>query len=495
MKLAYGIIFISAGYSPGILAVKRNNFLPQLMPSSSQWRKQFGLEHIPSQPAQQQQQSQTGRSTGQQPSSSTQQLGHSLISSTELFDNSIINSSPENSQFSIESKKEQHANHENTAEVVRKSDASLIWRRTLAGHVSEVEDNKDIEGYFHVTDSITDALNYYFNFKDQQNMSHNNKNSNRRRRRDTDSNLKGEDFIDYGCWCNRVRYLKESGINDMSALDANYKGGKVVDEIDRVCQDWTKCMRCVTITNSRTFEEAQADQTTRNFQQSNCQFDKLTFAFGIKSSGELTCSDPSNHVRSCAYQTCMCNLDLIEKLADLRHAFEATNSRFNKKHNQQCNYQLKGKYANSQTEQKSQEQQIAESGLSVIGFQSSNSDPATRSANSAMESNNDEFLNDYWSFDYDNTKSEDTDYYDSAPVSIHQNNGPRAPSKFDQDNRDRGETQCCGSVPSWRPYKTNNKQCCRRRVASNSGSESLLQYWIVKKDDNACQIEPTHLLT
>ena len=233
MKLAYGIIFISAGYSPNVWAVKRNNFLPQLMPSSSQWRKQFGLENFPSsRPSEQEQQQvrvQGGRSTAQQPSnpaSTAQQLGHSLISSTELFDNSIINSSPENNQFSIESKKEQHANHENTAEVVRKSDASLIWRRTLAGHVSKVEDNKDIEGYFHVTDSITDALNYYFNFKDQKN----NSNGNRRRRRDTQSNLKGEDFIDYGCWCNRVRYLKESG-NDMNALDGNYKGGKVVDEV------------------------------------------------------------------------------------------------------------------------------------------------------------------------------------------------------------------------------------------------------------------------
>lgn len=77
-----------------------------------------------------------------------------------------------------------------------------------------------------MTDSITDALNYYFNFKDQKN----NSNGNRRRRRDTQSNLKGEDFIDYGCWCNRVRYLKESG-NDMNALDGNYKGGKVVDEV------------------------------------------------------------------------------------------------------------------------------------------------------------------------------------------------------------------------------------------------------------------------
>jgi hypothetical protein len=487
MKLAYGIIFIS---SSGTLAVKRNNLLPQLMPASSQWRKQFGLEH-PAQPSRDNRQS--GRSSSShQPSNSisaAQQLGHSLISSTELFDNSIINSSEENNKFSMESKKEQQNNHENTAEVVRKSDASLIWRRTLAGHVAKVEDNKDIEGYFHVTDSITDALNYYFNFKDEQ-IKKNSSGNNRRRKRDTESNLKGEDFIDYGCWCNRVRYLKESGINDMSAMDNNYKGGKVVDEIDRVCQDWTKCMRCVTITNSRTFEEAQADQTTRNFQQSNCQFVKMTFAFGIKTTGELTCSDPSNHVRSCAYQTCMCNLDLIEKLSDLRHAFEATNSRFNKNHVQQCNYQLKGRQVTTLSE----DEQMAESGLSIIGFEPS--DPATRTANSAMASNNDEFLNDYWSFDYDNTKSEDTDYYDSAPVSVHGDslNGPRASSKQNgQDNRERGETQCCGSVPSWRPYKTNNKQCCRRRTDS-SESEGL-QYWIAKKSDGACQAQPIHTLT
>lgn len=491
MKLSYSIFFI-----PNVFSVKRNNFVP-LVPSTSSWRKQFGLPYNPYDQINSQQASATEHQIIDKPltvPTHQQHLGNQLIASTEHLDNSILNVNNENSSSQQQEEQQLQGgrtsssssgsssnsnslpdhqttkNHQNTAEVVRKSDASLIWRRTLAGHVNKIEDNKDIAGYFHVSDSITEALNYYFNYKDQ---SANNKQKRRRRRRSIESgNVKGEDFIDYGCWCKRVRYLREAGWNT-DINDNSLKGGAVLDDIDRVCQDWTKCMRCVSITNSKTFEAAQQDQTTRNFQQSNCQFDKMTFAFGIKTTGELTCSDPSNHVRSCAYQTCMCNLDLIHKITDLRHKFDAENSRYNNEHAQSCRYQKKDNSANSAL--LSENQKIQSSGLSVVGFDM----PDSRSGSSSV------FQDDYWSFDYDNTKSEDTDYYDTNPVSVHSDSlsGPRASVQKVQI-----ETQCCGTVPHWRPYKTSNRQCCRKAI------DGLPNYWITKKETSACDAMPVHTL-
>ena len=98
-------------------------------------------------------------------------------------------------------------------------------------------------------------------------------------------------------------------------------------------------MRCVSISNAEQYREVQESSQQKDYQLPSCQFHDMTFVFGLQSSGELTCADPSNHVRSCAYETCECSLDLIRKMAKFRDsgAFQWANSRA-EKDLQTCGY-------------------------------------------------------------------------------------------------------------------------------------------------------------
>lgn len=83
-------------------------------------------------------------------------------------------------------------------------------------------------------------------------------------------------------------------------------------------------MRCVSITQQEnSLENSQAYNTNLNQPKikpaKTCEFHKLSFVFSVKDTGKLSCSDPINHVKNCAYETCSCSLDLVEKFAVLAH--------------------------------------------------------------------------------------------------------------------------------------------------------------------------------
>ena len=162
-------------------------------------------------------------------------------------------------------------------------------------------------------------------------------------------------------------------------------------------------MRCVQISNTNQYDQAEKDTVSRDYQLKNCQFDSLTFVFGVQKNGDLTCSDPSNHVRSCAYQTCECNLDLIKKFSKLRESFDFSNSKFGE--GKQCHYQSP---KSLDSESDSTDDIFNDSGLSIDG-------QALRTIGSNSNEDNLHFDfgsddSDFWSFEDDN-KFEDTDYY------------------------------------------------------------------------------------
>lgn len=278
-----------------------------------------------------------------------------------------------------------------------------------------------------------------------------------------------DDFLDYGCWCSRVTQLVAASSAEKSETGHN-DGGFPLDRIDMACHDWNKCMRCVTLeARSHHQDGPNSDPVKNRITSGRCKSDEAKFSIGMKSNGELTCKDPINYVRPCAYESCSCSLHLIEQLTSFADQWTWENSKSGDK---KCKKVIKKVKNNEQVGLEDSNSEVEMAGRSA-GKPNSNS--GSNSASNSNSGNSDSvgggflLLDDFggsesytsknggetdtfYELDDDEDDEDDSDDWESLESLI-------PPIK----QRSRGSKvahKCCGTVPHWRPYKPSTKKCC-----------------------------------
>lgn len=223
----------------------------------------------------------------------------------------------------------------------------------------------------------------------------------RRKRRDDGSGsmyITAEDIVDYGCWCSRIPNL----IQYNSTSHAESHGGKPLDAIDRVCRDWFKCQKCVTLSHTETLEDGETDMCDGSAGHTG-------YLVGVvmdEPTGEyqLTCDDPANYVRPCARDACSCGGHFVEKIVENLSAWNPNYSRHNSlkmKDGANLQYCIK-----------------------PSGYQYA----------LAYESSDDRHV--------------ESDFGNS--------------NESDDFIKEQRIIKCCGQAPSWQPYVEQRHQCCEQ---------------------------------
>lgn len=293
-----------------------------------------------------------------------------------------------------------------------------------------------------------------------------------------------EDFLDYGCWCSRVTQLVAASSAEKS--EAGHKreandGGFPLDRIDMACHDWNKCMRCVTLeARSHHQDGPNSDPVKNRITSGRCKSDEAKFSIGVKSNGELTCQDPINYVRPCAYESCSCSLHLIEQLTSFAEQWTWENSKSGDKKCKKVTKKVKNheKVGLEDSSPDVRESEMVGRSAGSSGSDSKSNSVSNSESNSASNSVDSEtsdslgggflLLDDFGGSESytsknggetdtfyeldDDEADDDSDDWDALESLV-------PPMK----QRSRGSKvvhQCCGTVPHWRPFKPSTKKCC-----------------------------------
>lgn len=281
-----------------------------------------------------------------------------------------------------------------------------LWRRTVSNvTVKSMDSNVETIDYF---SSLAQALDYLLMLIESEQTS--------------------SDFLNYGCWCHKVGFLKDE------EAKRTRKGGATLDMLDQLCQEWTKCMRCVALHNKATNHE-DVTEDGKKIVSKSCDFTEQNYVIGKKSNGALTCNDPLNYVRPCAYESCSCGLNLIVNFIRHKEAWTWAHSAAGDK---TCRYKDKDSI---------------DGGLKFT-------------------------MDDYYD-EYDTAAdTEDLDYYgydfDGGFTSRGAGLNPDLEEK---------KHACCGKLPDWRPYKVGPKSCCGGEIFKTSQRKCCKDEYLVSHSE------------